>query len=123
MDTLPKYSGPVCFIECEDRVQGLLDSPSFALIKWIFLEGEESYVGEFAIEILWVMGYEKDETIVHHARKNNPVITHVRLISELTKKKNWVKIWDGEKKKKQGGNLDQKQDPWKYTKIPHDTFG
>ena len=42
----------------------------------------------------------------------------------VDQKKNRVKIWDGEKKKKnKEGTLTKKQDPWKYTKIPHDTFG
>ena len=70
---LPEYAGPVGFIEHEDRVQGL-DASSLALIKRLdlamkILEGEESAVDDFAAELLRVMGYERDETIVR-TRKN-----------------------------------------------------
>jgi hypothetical protein len=65
---LPEQAGPVGFIEHEDRVQGL-DAPSLSLIKRLdlamkILEGEESAVDDFAAELLRVMGYEKDETVV-----------------------------------------------------------
>jgi len=65
---LPKYAGPLGFIEHEDRVLGL-DAPSLALIKRLdlamkILEGEESAVVDFAVELLRVMGYERDATIV-----------------------------------------------------------
>ncbi|KAF9053180.1 hypothetical protein BJ165DRAFT_1523902 [Panaeolus papilionaceus] len=65
---LPEYAGPVGFIEHENRVQGL-DTPSLALMKRLDLamrlkEGEESAVDDFAAELLRVMGYEGDETVV-----------------------------------------------------------
>jgi hypothetical protein len=65
---LPEYASPVGFIEHEGRVQGL-DAPSLALIKRLdlalkILEGEESAVDDFAAELLRVMGYERDETLV-----------------------------------------------------------
>ena len=90
---LPEYAGPLGFIEHENRVQGL-DSPSLALIKRLnlamkILEGEESYVGEFAVEILRVMGYERDETIVH-ARKN----IRLHMCGEFVRAKTDVCIMD-----------------------------
>ncbi|KAF8628618.1 hypothetical protein AX17_005953 [Amanita inopinata Kibby_2008] len=65
---LPEYKGPVGFVEHEDRVQGL-DTPSLALIKRLdlamkILEGEESAVDDFAAELLRVMGYEMDQTVI-----------------------------------------------------------
>ena len=65
---LPEYAGPPGFIEHEDRVQGL-DGPSLALIKRLDLatktfEGQESSVDDFAAELLRVMGYERDDTVV-----------------------------------------------------------
>jgi hypothetical protein len=70
---LPEYAGPLGFVEHEDRVQGL-DAPSLALIKRLGLateieEGGESVVADFAVELLRVMGYEMDHTIVR-TRKN-----------------------------------------------------
>ena len=60
--------GPVGFIEHENRVQGL-DAPSLALIKRLefatkILEGEDLAVDDFVAELLRVMGYERDETLV-----------------------------------------------------------
>jgi hypothetical protein len=66
---LPECSGPVSFIEYEDRVQGL-DAPSLILVKCLdlamkVLEGEESAVVYFATELLRVMGYETDYSRTH----------------------------------------------------------
>jgi len=65
---LPEYTGPLGFVEHEDRVQGL-DAPSLSLIKRLVLateieEGGESAVADFVVELLRVMGYEKDHTLV-----------------------------------------------------------
>jgi hypothetical protein len=65
---LPEYTGPVGFIEHEDRVQGL-DGPSLSLIKRLdlamkILEGEESAVDDFAVELLRATGYETNDTVV-----------------------------------------------------------
>jgi hypothetical protein len=65
---LPEPVGPPGFIEHKDRVQGL-DAPSLSLIKHLdltmpIMEGEESAVVDFAVELLRVMGYERDETTV-----------------------------------------------------------
>ena len=65
---LPEYVGPLGFIEHEDRIQGL-DAASLSLIKRLdlamnILEGEESAVVDFAVELLRVMGYERHDTVV-----------------------------------------------------------
>jgi hypothetical protein len=65
---LPGYVGPIGFIRHEDRVQGL-DPWSLSLIKRLDLamkvmEGEESAVDDFAVELLRVMGYETDQMVV-----------------------------------------------------------
>jgi hypothetical protein len=65
---LPEPVGPPGFIEHKDRVQGL-DAPSLSLIKRLdltmpIMEGEESAVVDFAVELLRVMGYERDKTTV-----------------------------------------------------------
>ena len=70
---LPAYTGPAGFVQHEDRVQGL-DSASLALIKRLDLamkvmDGEESAVDDFAAELLRVLGYETERTVVR-TRKN-----------------------------------------------------
>jgi hypothetical protein len=72
-DPLPAYTGPTGFLQHEDRVQGL-DASSLALIKRLdlameIMEGEESAVDDFAAELLRVLRYETDKTVVR-TRKN-----------------------------------------------------
>jgi hypothetical protein len=70
---LPAYTGPTGFVQHEDRVQGL-DPSSLALIKRLDLamkvmDGEESAVNDFAAELLRVLGYETERTVIR-TRKN-----------------------------------------------------
>jgi hypothetical protein len=66
---LPEYYvGPIGFIQHEDCVQGL-DAPSLSLIKRLDLTrmikaGEESAVDDFAVELLQVLGYETERTVL-----------------------------------------------------------
>ncbi|OBZ73493.1 hypothetical protein A0H81_06152 [Grifola frondosa] len=65
---LPPYSGPAGFVQHEDRVPGL-DATSLALIKRLDLagkvmEGEESAVDDFSLELLRALGYETERTVV-----------------------------------------------------------
>ncbi|KAF8527400.1 hypothetical protein BU17DRAFT_39503 [Hysterangium stoloniferum] len=73
---LPAYTGPTGFVQYEDRVQGL-DAPSLALIKRLDLamkamDGEESAVDDFTIQLLWVLGYETEQNVVR-SRKHIPL--------------------------------------------------
>jgi hypothetical protein len=66
---LPAYTGPAGFIQHEDHVQGL-DPSSLALIKHLNLamkvmDGEESAVDDFTAELLRVLGYETERTVIH----------------------------------------------------------
>lgn len=70
---LLSYSGPLGFLQHEDLAQGL-DAPSLSLLKRLDLtrevkENEESAVDDFTTELLRVLGYETDQTVVR-TRKN-----------------------------------------------------
>ena len=59
---LPTYGGPAGFLQHEELVKGL-DNSSLALIKRLDQvmygkAGDESAVGDFAVELLRAMGYE-----------------------------------------------------------------
>ena len=74
---LPTYGGPAGFLQHEERVKGL-DNSSLALMKRLDQvmygkAGDESAVGDFAVELLRAMGYEKEATVVV-SQKRIPLI-------------------------------------------------
>ncbi|KAJ8594017.1 hypothetical protein M405DRAFT_761101, partial [Rhizopogon salebrosus TDB-379] len=71
---LPKYAGPAGFAQHENPVPGI-DEPSFALMKRARLkvmDGCESNTDDYTAEMLRVLGFETEETIVC-MQKNIPL--------------------------------------------------
>jgi hypothetical protein len=64
---MPSLHWPHWF--CEDHIEGL-DSSSLALIKHLNLtmkvmDCEESTMDDFTAELLLVLGYEMEQTVIH----------------------------------------------------------
>jgi hypothetical protein len=82
---LPEYTGPVGFIQHGDRLQGF-DAPFLALIKRLdlamkFMDGEESVEHDFVAQILRVLGFERDDTIVRRRKHTKPSDPEAQLIA------------------------------------------
>ena len=66
---LTAYTRPASLVPNGNCVQGL-NVTSFSLIKHLdvamkIMEGEKSVMDDFSKEILWVLGYEMEYTVIH----------------------------------------------------------
>lgn len=73
--SLPNYNGPADFLHYEHRAYGL-DPASTSLLKRLdmavhVMDGEESAVGDFTAELLRILGYETDETVIRTCKSLN----------------------------------------------------
>ena len=90
---LPPYCGPAAFVQYEDRAQ-VIDAASLSLLKRLDLaamivDGEESAVDDFAVEVLRALGYETDQTVIR-TRKN----IRLQMCGELVHAKTDVCVLD-----------------------------